>query len=592
MPTLTGSVADVTGVALAPGQIRQVFVKAPGERPSLADGGVLIVSAPVQLGSSGSLSVALEPGPAVLTIDTYAGGPDVYDLYVTSDMTLLSEAVDEAAPEHDRLWAESVMVQLRHEAVAAAARAEQAAEDVDAAIAGAADQVVQAVEGDRILAEAARTGAVEAQDAAEDAAGVAARHAGTADSRASEAGLSEANAKLSETNAGLSEQAASGHELAAEGFRDGALTARDEARTARDQADGFRNEAGTHAATATDKATEAGAKAAQAADFTTSTRTYRDQAEAARDIAVANGLRWRGTWAAGTAYVAQDVVTHAGSSWRAIDASTGVEPTEGGSWSLVAARGAPGQSGSTEITWGDIPDKPLEFTPEEHSHGPEDLGSGGTLDGSTFLNGLGNWVTPYTVMSSAEADEGTGTTPRVLSAARLREVIQQRVTGAAGTAVSLIGQAINRATTMAEARSAIGAVADDDERLSDPRTPTTHKHPVPDGLTASGTPSATTYLRGDGSWQTPPDTNTTYAAPTQAEAEAGTATTGRAFSAERVRQAVTAHPRLSAAPATWRWNGTSLPTAASQVHAQARAGDFIVAPNLTTDPGWHQITGV
>ena len=50
--------------------------------------------------------------------------------------------------------------------------------------------------------------------------------------------------------------------------------------------------------------------------------------------------------------------------------------------------------------------------------------------------------------------------------------------------------------------------------------------------------------------------------------------------------------RVGAAPATWRWNGTSLPTAASQVHAQARAGDFIVAPNLTTDPGWHQITGV
>ena len=50
--------------------------------------------------------------------------------------------------------------------------------------------------------------------------------------------------------------------------------------------------------------------------------------------------------------------------------------------------------------------------------------------------------------------------------------------------------------------------------------------------------------------------------------------------------------RVGAAPATWRWDGTSLPTSASQVHAQARVGDFIVAPNLTTDPGWHQITGV
>ena len=50
--------------------------------------------------------------------------------------------------------------------------------------------------------------------------------------------------------------------------------------------------------------------------------------------------------------------------------------------------------------------------------------------------------------------------------------------------------------------------------------------------------------------------------------------------------------RVDAAPATWHWAGTTLPTTASQVHAQARVGDFIVAPNLTTDPGWHRITGV
>ena len=63
--------------------------------------------------------------------------------------------------------------------------------------------------------------------------------------------------------------------------------------------------------------------------------------------------------------------------------------------------------------------------------------------------------------------------------------------------------------------------------------PSAHKHPVTD-LDATGTRSASTYLRGDGSWATPPDT--TYSVPTQAEAEAGTATTGRAFSAQRVAQ--------------------------------------------------------
>ena len=41
-----------------------------------------------------------------------------------------------------------------------------------------------------------------------------------------------------------------------------------------------------------------------------------------------------------------------------------------------------------------------------------------------------------------------------------------------------------------------------DSRLSDARTPTAHTHGIAD-LTATGTPSATTYLRGDGTWATP-----------------------------------------------------------------------------------------
>src|SRR5690606_15938433 len=40
---------------------------------------------------------------------------------------------------------------------------------------------------------------------------------------------------------------------------------------------------------------------------------------------------------------------------------------------------------------------------------------------------------------------------------------------------------------------------------------------VPGDVTATGTPSATTYLRGDGSWNTP--TNTTYTVITQANVE-------------------------------------------------------------------------
>ena len=77
-----------------------------------------------------------------------------------------------------------------------------------------------------------------------------------------------------------------------------------------------------------------------------------------------------------------------------------------------------------------------------------------------------------------------------------------------------------------------------DSRLSDSRTPTAHTHVATTDLTATGTKSTSTYLRGDNTWATPP--NTTYAVPSQAEAEAGTATTGRAFSAQRVNQAIQA----------------------------------------------------
>lgn len=55
---------------------------------------------------------------------------------------------------------------------------------------------------------------------------------------------------------------------------------------------------------------------------------------------------------------------------------------------------------------------------------------------------------------------------------------------------------------------------------------------VPEGIEATGTPSATTYLRGDGSWATPPNTNTTYPALTAAAAETGTETTASTISAK------------------------------------------------------------
>jgi len=76
-----------------------------------------------------------------------------------------------------------------------------------------------------------------------------------------------------------------------------------------------------------------------------------------------------------------------------------------------------------------------------------------------------------------------------------------------------------------------------DPRLSDARTPTTHQHVATTDLTATGTKSSATYLRGDNTWNTP--TNTTYSEITSAEITAGTATTTRTITGRRAREIAT-----------------------------------------------------
>ena len=131
-----------------------------------------------------------------------------------------------------------------------------------------------------------------------------------------------------------------------------------------------------------------------------------------------------------------------------------------------------------------------------------------------------------------------------------------------------IGRALMTASTEASARSAIGAgtsnltigTTSSTAKAGDYQptwaqvsgkpttfTPATHTHPDSD-LTATGTASSSTYLRGEGSWATPP--NTTYPDIAQADAENGVSTVGRLITGQRLRQGA------NAAISAREWTGT------------------------------------
>lgn len=253
------------------------------------------------------------------------------------------------------------------------------------------------------------------------------------------------------------------------------------------------------------------------------------------------GLVWRGTYSSGTAYAQHDAVTYGGSSYRAKVASTGQSVTNSTYWELLASKGATGDQGIPGVqgpqgdpgpkgdkgdkgdtgatgpagttTWAGITDKPSTFTPSAHTHAVADvtglqaaldakaaashthtvadITATGTRGATTFLRGDGAWVVPtnttYALMTQAVAEAGTSTTANSINAAVLKGAIQRWATGAYATAITDTGQSLNSAADAAAARTAIGAVASTDPRLTDARTPTAHTHAVSDvtGLQAA-----------------------------------------------------------------------------------------------------------
>lgn len=98
-----------------------------------------------------------------------------------------------------------------------------------------------------------------------------------------------------------------------------------------------------------------------------------------------------------------------------------------------------------------------------HTHVAADIpGSSGIPSATTYLRGDNTWGTPtnttYSALTLAEFTAATATTARAVSALLLNQEINQKITGASGTAPTTIGQNIAKAVDGAAVRGLISAV--------------------------------------------------------------------------------------------------------------------------------------
>jgi hypothetical protein len=176
----------------------------------------------------------------------------------------------------------------------------------------------------------------------------------------------------------------------------------------------------------------------------------------------------------------------------------------------AAARNVPssGNAGATEAVLGNDTRLSDARTPTSHAHAGADITSGtvgtarlgsGTPSSSTFLRGDGTWAE---LSGGGDADTLGGQAGSWYLARSNHTGTQVLAT------ISDAGTAAARNVPSSGNAGSTEAVLGNDTRLSDSRTPTSHAHAGADitsgtvgtARLGSGTPSSSTFLRGDGTW--------------------------------------------------------------------------------------------